>query len=239
MPETDLKSGSIEINAAFRRALDLMETTDKNIFITGRAGTGKSTLLDYFRTVTRKRVAVLAPTGVAALNVRGQTIHSFCGFKPDITLQTVKKLPKKAAERAELVRRLETIVIDEVSMVRADLLELHEFRGRARFGEGPGRKEIGRLIMAGEQLPLGRGHDRRKLVEVADEDHLDAAEAAAGVRPVEAEELLEAVEEVGPDHGHLVDHDRFEPPDELGPLRGFFGELLDRLQGDVRLEPAE
>ncbi len=124
--KADPKAGSIEINAAFRRALDLMETTDKDIFITGRAGTGKSTLLEYFRTVTRKRIAVLAPTGVAALNVRGQTIHSFCGFKPDITLEAVKKLPKKAAERAELVRRLEAIVIDEVSMVRADLLDCFE-----------------------------------------------------------------------------------------------------------------
>lgn len=135
------KVGSIEINAAFRRALDLMETTDKNIFITGKAGTGKSTLLEYFRAVTRKRIAVLAPTGVAALNVRGQTLHSFCGFKPNITLEAVKKLPKKAAERADLVRRLETIVIDEVSMVRADLLDcfekflrLHGPHPRRRFG---------------------------------------------------------------------------------------------------------
>jgi ATP-dependent DNA helicase PIF1 len=71
----------IEINPEFRRALDIMETTGRHIFITGKAGTGKSTLLDYFRSSTRKKVAVLAPTGVAALNVLGQTIHSFCRFK--------------------------------------------------------------------------------------------------------------------------------------------------------------
>ena len=72
----------IEINPEFRRALDLMEKTDGHVFITGKAGTGKSTLLELFRSITTKRIAVLAPTGVAALNVGGQTIHSFFWFKP-------------------------------------------------------------------------------------------------------------------------------------------------------------
>lgn len=80
-PPASTPASTIEINPEFRRALDVMETTGKNIFITGKAGAGKSTLLDYFRNATRKKVAVLAPTGVAALNVRGQTIHSFCCFK--------------------------------------------------------------------------------------------------------------------------------------------------------------
>ena len=69
-----------------------MEDSDRSIFITGRAGTGKSTLLNHFRNVTKKKVAVLAPTGVAALNVKGQTIHSFFKFKPGITPDRVKKL---------------------------------------------------------------------------------------------------------------------------------------------------
>jgi ATP-dependent DNA helicase PIF1 len=132
---------AIEINPQFRRALDLMETTGKDLFITGKAGTGKSTLLEYFRATTGKRIAVLAPTGVAALNVRGQTIHSFCGFKPDITLDAVKKLPARKSVRAELVRNLEAVVIDEVSMVRADLLDcvekflrLNGPHSRRRFG---------------------------------------------------------------------------------------------------------
>ncbi|MEO0023555.1 MAG: AAA family ATPase, partial [candidate division WOR-3 bacterium] len=75
----------IELNPEFTRALELMEKSRRHLFITGEAGTGKSTLLDYFRTHTEKQVAVLAPTGVAALNVRGETIHSFFRFKPDIT----------------------------------------------------------------------------------------------------------------------------------------------------------
>jgi len=119
------KPAKIEINDAFRRALDLLEKSSRPVFITGRAGTGKSTLLEYFRETTVKKVAVLAPTGVAALNVRGQTVHSFCRFKPDITLDKVKKLRPRKGEDS-LYRSLETVVIDEISMVRADLLDCVE-----------------------------------------------------------------------------------------------------------------
>lgn len=114
---------AIEINDEFRRALEIMENTRQHLFITGKAGTGKSTLLDYFRATSRKKVAVVAPTGVAALNVRGQTIHSFCRFKPNITLDKVKKMSKKSAL---LYQNLDTVIIDEISMVRADLLDCVE-----------------------------------------------------------------------------------------------------------------
>ena len=112
----------IEINRQFGRALDMAENSGRNIFITGRAGTGKSTLLTYFRDHTKKKIVILAPTGVAALNVAGQTIHSFFGFGPDITLKKVKKL-SSSNKRAGLYKKLETIIIDEISMVRADLLD--------------------------------------------------------------------------------------------------------------------
>ena len=87
----------------------------------GGGGTGKSTLLTYFRRNTRKNLVVLAPTGVAAVNVGGQTIHSFFGFKPDVTPGSVRKKGKD--EKQNLYKKLTTIVIDEVSMVRADLLD--------------------------------------------------------------------------------------------------------------------
>jgi len=122
MPKPKYKQPSIELNEQFRRALDLIEHTSKDIFITGRAGTGKSTLLDYCRRTTAKRVAVLAPTGVAALNVKGQTIHSFFGFKPSITPDNVKKV-RFADGKQNIYRNLDVIVIDEISMVRADLLD--------------------------------------------------------------------------------------------------------------------
>ncbi len=114
----------IELNDKFKTALEVMEHTRKNVFITGKAGTGKSTLLTYFRSITNKRIVVLAPTGVAAVNIRGETIHSFFGFKPDITLQKVKKLKNK---RERIFRELDAVVIDEISMVRADLLDCVDY----------------------------------------------------------------------------------------------------------------
>ncbi|MFC2033090.1 AAA family ATPase [Chloroflexota bacterium] len=116
-----MKQPQIDINEQFKRALEIMEDTDKNVFITGRAGTGKSTLLEYFRNTTKKKVVVLAPTGVAALNVKGQTIHSFFRFKPGIIPDRVKKL--RSDNKESIYRKLDIIVIDEVSMVRADLLD--------------------------------------------------------------------------------------------------------------------
>ncbi|ADJ26255.1 TPR domain protein [Dehalogenimonas lykanthroporepellens BL-DC-9] len=110
----------VELNDRFCRAQELLESSKRNIFITGKAGTGKSTLLKWFRQTTGKKVAVLAPTGVAALNVKGQTIHSFFGFKPDITPDKVRK---RRSSRQSVYQVVEAIVIDEVSMVRADLLD--------------------------------------------------------------------------------------------------------------------
>jgi len=98
-----------------------MEKTRRHVFVTGRAGTGKSTLLNHFKETTVKRVAVLAPTGVAALNVGGQTIHSFFRFKPDVTPESAGK--KLRGADAGIYRKLDAIVIDEVSMVRADLMD--------------------------------------------------------------------------------------------------------------------
>lgn len=122
----------IDLNDQFKKALDIMEQTGRHVFVTGRAGTGKSTLLEYFRSTTEKKLVVLAPTGVAALNVRGQTIHSFFGFKPNVTMQSIKK--RKQAD--DLYKEPDTIIIDEVSMVRADLMDCMDkflrLNGRSR-----------------------------------------------------------------------------------------------------------
>jgi ATP-dependent DNA helicase PIF1 len=112
-----------KLNEDFKYALDALEKGDQNMFITGKAGTGKSTLLQLFRNTTRKKTIVLAPTGVAALNVQGQTIHSFFGFPPRILT------PSEAARRVtrkdllRLYQNLEVLIVDEISMVRADLLD--------------------------------------------------------------------------------------------------------------------
>lgn len=115
---------AIEINGRLALALDVMENTDRCLFITGKAGTGKSTLLTHFCSTTQKKPVVLAPTGVAALNVKGQTIHSFFNFYVDVTPQKIKeKAIKPRGDKTRLYKRLNTIIIDEVSMVRADLLD--------------------------------------------------------------------------------------------------------------------
>ncbi len=110
----------IDINEQFEKAYNIMEYTDKNVFITGKAGTGKSTLLKYFVSRTRKNVVVLAPTGVAAVNIKGQTIHSFFNFKPDITPEKATKLKP---DNIDIYRNLDAIIIDEVSMTRADIID--------------------------------------------------------------------------------------------------------------------
>jgi ATP-dependent DNA helicase PIF1 len=120
-PESERTLPRIEFTEPFERALRLMEDTHRHVFVTGRAGTGKSTLLSYFKLTTSKQVAVLAPTGVAALNVSGQTIHSFFKFRPDVTPESARK--RIRGENEDIYRKLDAIVIDEVSMVRADLLD--------------------------------------------------------------------------------------------------------------------
>ena len=67
--------GNIEFNEQFLKAFDLMQSTSLNVFVTGKAGTGKSTLLNHFRSNTEKQVAILAPTGTAAVNIKVQTVH--------------------------------------------------------------------------------------------------------------------------------------------------------------------
>ena len=109
---------NLDLNKKFKNALDLIENSNKNIFITGKAGTGKSTLLSFCVYKTQKNIVVLAPTGVAAINVGGQTIHSFFKFKPDVTLDKIRKV-----KNDKIYKKIDTIIIDEISMVRADIID--------------------------------------------------------------------------------------------------------------------
>jgi ATP-dependent exoDNAse (exonuclease V) alpha subunit len=110
----------IEINDDFQKALDLMESDEKFIMVSGGAGTGKSTLLKYFRQNTKKKIAVLAPTGVAALNVQGQTIHSF--FRLPFGIIDSSMIKRKRTLK-KILEKLDSIIIDEISMVRADVMD--------------------------------------------------------------------------------------------------------------------
>ncbi len=116
--QLDLSSTTIVRTPEFDQALKMMDDSHNCVFVTGEAGTGKSTLLKYFVTNTKKKVVILSPTGVAAINIGGQTIHSFFKFPPraitaaDITHQ-----------HGEVFQALDAIIIDEISMVRADLMD--------------------------------------------------------------------------------------------------------------------
>ncbi len=146
--------GGLEWTEPFSRAFDLMENSSRSLFITGKAGTGKSTLLQYFRDHTNKEMVVLAPTGVAAVNIRGQTIHSFFRFKPDITPEKVNSIRLSRRQKA-LYKKIDALVIDEISMVRADLLDAVDSFLRLH-GKSPGAPFGGlQLIAIGDlyQLP--------------------------------------------------------------------------------------
>ena len=111
------------LSKEFESIVEQLENTKDHFYITGKAGSGKSTLLAYFRSITQKNTAVLAPTGVAAIRVKGQTIHSFFGFPPKV-IQTrhIKKV-----RQIELLQNLETLIIDEISMVRADVFDAIDY----------------------------------------------------------------------------------------------------------------
>jgi ATP-dependent exoDNAse (exonuclease V) alpha subunit len=114
-----LDKSPLVLSDEFKDILSELEDSREHYFITGRAGTGKSTLLSIFRNTSRKRIAVLAPTGIAALNVRGQTIHSFFGFPP----RMIDRADISPRRNRRLYRNVDTIIIDEISMVRADMLD--------------------------------------------------------------------------------------------------------------------
>ena len=138
-------------NDEYEAALNFIENDDGHLFVTGRAGTGKSTLLRVIRDMSKEDLAVLAPTGIAAVNVGGQTIHSFFGFPPRL----IRPDDIKRSRNGRIMRRLKFLIIDEISMVRSDLMwaidqSLRINRGRPRDAFGGVR-----LLMFGDlhQLP--------------------------------------------------------------------------------------
>lgn len=122
-----LASGEVALSTEQQAVFQMMETTKQHLFITGRAGTGKSVLLRHFRNNTKKSVVVAAPTGIAALNVKGQTLHSLFRLAPGF-FRKGSLAPN--ARVCTVLKRIDTLVIDEISMVRADLLDAIDERLR-------------------------------------------------------------------------------------------------------------
>jgi len=163
-------------NPEFQDAWGIIQKTNRSVFLTGKAGTGKSTFLRYIRTNTKKKTVVLAPTGIAAVNVGGQTLHSFfkIPFKPllpddpDIAnVSRLRKMLRYTKEKVKLIRELELIIIDEISMVRSDIID---FVDRVlRVYSGNMREPFGgkQLLLVGDifQLEPVVTHDMRDILK--------------------------------------------------------------------------
>ncbi len=124
--------GEIDLdNQELQQALQIIHYTRRSLFLTGKAGSGKSTLLKYICNTTKKKYVVLAPTGIAAINVGGVTLHSFfkIPFHPLLpndsrfNYRNIRETLKYNNEKKKLLRELELIIIDEISMVRADIID--------------------------------------------------------------------------------------------------------------------
>ncbi|MBK5272391.1 MAG: AAA family ATPase, partial [Bacteroidia bacterium] len=126
-------------NELFRLAAELVNQSSRNIFLTGKAGTGKTTFLKYIRENCPKQIAVVAPTGVAAINAGGVTIHSFFqlplspfipeskGFSGNndevINRHSLISRLRISNEKKKVLQQLELLIIDEISMVRCDMMD--------------------------------------------------------------------------------------------------------------------
>ena len=161
-------------NAELQNALQIIQFTRRSLFLTGKAGTGKSTFLRYIAANTNKKHIVLAPTGIAAINAGGSTLHSFfkLPFHPLLpndsmySVRNIRNTLKYNSEKIKIIREVELIIIDEISMVRADIIDFIDkvLRVYCRNMREPfGGKQ---LLLVGDiyQLePVVREDDRRLL----------------------------------------------------------------------------
>ena len=111
-------------NVELELALQFIENTDRNLFITGKAGTGKTTFLHSVKEKSLKRMVVVAPTGVAAINAKGVTIHSFFQMPfgpilPNQIAHTSNQQRRFSKTKIDIIKSLDLVIIDEISMVRA------------------------------------------------------------------------------------------------------------------------
>lgn len=129
---TEVREDCIDSNnKELQQALQILQFTRRSLFLTGKAGTGKSTFLRYIASHTRKKHVVLAPTGIAAINAGGVTLHSFfkLPFHPllpndvQYSVRNLRKALKYNSEKIKILRELELVIIDEISMVRADVID--------------------------------------------------------------------------------------------------------------------
>ena len=169
---------AMEKDVIFETAERYVKATGRSVFLTGKAGTGKTTFLKYITETTAKRFVVLAPTGVAAINAGGSTIHSFfqlplCPYLPDVKeLVTEYQMPERyrslRKERVQIIRTLDLLIIDEISMVRADLLDAVDMTLRKyRRDERPfGGVQLLMIGDAQQLSPVVKDNERQYMSQV-------------------------------------------------------------------------
>lgn len=190
-------------NPEFQYALQFALESNRNLYLTGKAGSGKTTFLKYLRKVTNKNMVVVAPTGVAAVNAGGQTIHSFFRIAPSLYTPNDKRLRRYAPpgdedqstiydnfqynkEHLKIIQNLELLVIDEVSMVRADLLDvvdtlLRVYRKNYRPFGGV------QVILIGDTFqlpPVVKGEDKDLLMMFYDSEFFFSAKVIQQNKPL-------------------------------------------------------
>lgn len=205
-------------NTEFQNVLQVIQFTQRSLFLTGKAGTGKSTFLKYIASHTKKKNIILAPTGIAAINVGGSTLHSFfkIPFHPllpndvQYSPRNIRKTLKYNSEKIKIIRELELIIIDEISMVRADLIDFIDKVLRVfchNMREPFGGKQ---LLLVGDvyQLePVVKEEDRRLLQSTYDSLFFFNAKIFAGMQLVSIE-LKKVYRQNDPTFISILDHIR-------------------------------
>ena len=202
-------------NKELQQALQILQFTRRSLFLTGKAGTGKSTFLRYIASHTRKKHVVLAPTGIAAINAGGVTLHSFfkLPFHPllpndvQYSVRNLRKTLKYNSEKIKILRELELVIIDEISMVRADIIDFIDKVLRVysqNMREPFGGKQ---LLLVGDifQLePVVKEDDRQLLQPFYPSLFFFDAKVFRQVQPV-AIELKTVYRQTDPSFIHLLD----------------------------------
>jgi ATP-dependent exoDNAse (exonuclease V) alpha subunit len=156
------------LTGEFRDIFASIEKSSENVFITGKAGTGKSTFIEFFRGATNKNTAYTAPTGMAALRIRGKTLHSLFKIPPQLITERSLAGNRYRPETLQLFCRLDTIIIDEISMVRADILDgIDYILRRERNNDRP----FGgiQMIFVGDVFQLPPVVNSKKIISVQNE----------------------------------------------------------------------
>lgn len=215
----EVKEDGIDTNnKELQQALQVLQFTRHSLFLTGKAGTGKSTFLRYIASHTKKKHVVLAPTGIAAINAGGVTLHSFfkLPFHPllpndvQYSVRNLRKTLKYNSEKIKILRELELVIIDEISMVRADIIDFIDKVLRVysqNMREPFGGKQ---LLLVGDifQLePVVKEDDRQLLQPFYPSSFFFDAKVFRLVQPV-AIELKTIYRQTDPTFIHLLDNIR-------------------------------